>query len=202
MQIRPQHGHGVVKDMLRPAVAIPRTDDLELREASLDEYMRRYNPKGYALGDLLQGGRTVTDREAARFGGIRPEGVPTGLERCPRCGEWRGVCLKDHPLFRNLLVPVFCQCDNWNRCALCRHPLAERRLQACYYNDEDDRIWCVPGFTAQAHKCRRNGAANQVGGFSTDRILRFLNALGRDVEIVIKKGGPAARPGRVRVIAE
>ncbi|MGH7587996.1 MAG: helix-turn-helix domain-containing protein [Gemmatimonadota bacterium] len=42
----------------------------------------------------------------------------------------------------------------------------------------------------------------RLEGFSTERILRFLNALGRDVEIVIKKRGPAASPGRVRVIAE
>lgn len=40
----------------------------------------------------------------------------------------------------------------------------------------------------------------RLAGFSTERLLRFLNSLGRDVEIVIKKKGPVERPGRMRVV--
>ena len=39
----------------------------------------------------------------------------------------------------------------------------------------------------------------RLEGFSTDRLFKFLNALGRDVEIVIKKKPNGARPARVRV---
>jgi predicted XRE-type DNA-binding protein len=39
----------------------------------------------------------------------------------------------------------------------------------------------------------------RLEGFSTDRLFRFLNALGQDVEIVIRKKQNAARPPRVRV---
>src|SRR3990170_815389 len=39
----------------------------------------------------------------------------------------------------------------------------------------------------------------RLEGFSTDRLFKFLNALGQDVEIVIKKKSNAARPARVRV---
>lgn len=39
----------------------------------------------------------------------------------------------------------------------------------------------------------------QLAGFSTERLLRFLNALGRDIEIVIKK--PDGRDtGRLRIV--
>jgi len=38
----------------------------------------------------------------------------------------------------------------------------------------------------------------RLSGFSTDRLLRFLNALGRDVRIVV--GARAARHPRIRVI--
>ena len=39
----------------------------------------------------------------------------------------------------------------------------------------------------------------RLEGFSTERLFKFLNALGRDVEIVIKKKSTAARPARIRV---
>ena len=38
----------------------------------------------------------------------------------------------------------------------------------------------------------------KLSGFSTDRLIRFLNALGQDVDIVIHTS-PHARLGRVRV---
>ncbi len=41
----------------------------------------------------------------------------------------------------------------------------------------------------------------RLTGFSTERLLRFLNALDRDVDIVIKKKGRAKRPARIRVVA-
>jgi len=39
----------------------------------------------------------------------------------------------------------------------------------------------------------------KLGGFSTDRLIRFLNALGQDVDIVIHTNPNARRRGRVRV---
>jgi len=40
----------------------------------------------------------------------------------------------------------------------------------------------------------------KLKGFSTDRLLRFLNALGRDVEIVIHARGRERGVGRLRVL--
>ncbi len=39
----------------------------------------------------------------------------------------------------------------------------------------------------------------RLEGFSTDRLFKFLNALGRDVDIGIKKKSNGARHARVRV---
>jgi predicted XRE-type DNA-binding protein len=41
----------------------------------------------------------------------------------------------------------------------------------------------------------------KLKGFSTDRLFRFLNALGRDVEIVVRGRARAQRLGRLRVLA-
>lgn len=40
----------------------------------------------------------------------------------------------------------------------------------------------------------------RLAGFSLDRLLRFLNALDRDVEIVIKRKPRSRRPARLRVV--
>ncbi len=40
----------------------------------------------------------------------------------------------------------------------------------------------------------------KLTGFSTDRLLRFLNALGRDIEIVVYARGRTGRLGRLRVL--
>lgn len=41
----------------------------------------------------------------------------------------------------------------------------------------------------------------RLDGFSSDRLFRFLNALDRDVEIVIRPVGSPQHPGCVRVLA-
>lgn len=41
----------------------------------------------------------------------------------------------------------------------------------------------------------------KLRGFSSDRLFRFLNALGQDVEIVIRTHR-SRRPGRIRVLSE
>ena len=40
----------------------------------------------------------------------------------------------------------------------------------------------------------------KLKGFSTDRLLRFLNALGRDIEIVVHARRQARKLGRLRVL--
>ena len=40
----------------------------------------------------------------------------------------------------------------------------------------------------------------KLRGFSTDRLLRFLNALGRDIEIVVRARRGSGRRGRLRVL--
>jgi predicted XRE-type DNA-binding protein len=41
----------------------------------------------------------------------------------------------------------------------------------------------------------------QLSGFSTERLLHFLNLLGRDVEIIVKPTARSRRQGRLRVVA-
>ena len=41
----------------------------------------------------------------------------------------------------------------------------------------------------------------QLDGFSVERLMRFLNALGRDVEIVVRKKSRSRKPGTILVTA-
>ena len=41
----------------------------------------------------------------------------------------------------------------------------------------------------------------RLAGFSTDRLLRFLNILDRDVEILVKPKPPSRRRAHIRVVA-
>jgi len=40
----------------------------------------------------------------------------------------------------------------------------------------------------------------RLAGFSSDRLMRFLAALGRDVEIVVKAGSRGRERGQIRVV--
>lgn len=41
----------------------------------------------------------------------------------------------------------------------------------------------------------------ELNGFSVERLMNFLNALGHDVEIVVHRGRRTRKPGRTSVIA-
>jgi predicted XRE-type DNA-binding protein len=41
----------------------------------------------------------------------------------------------------------------------------------------------------------------RLSGFSTERLMRFLTLLGRDIEIVVKRAPRSRRQGQVRVVA-
>ena len=41
----------------------------------------------------------------------------------------------------------------------------------------------------------------QLSGFSAERLMQFLNLLGRDVDIVVKRPPRSRRQGRLRVLA-
>jgi hypothetical protein len=40
----------------------------------------------------------------------------------------------------------------------------------------------------------------QLAGFSSGRLMRFLAALGRDVEIIVKEPSRSRERGRIRVV--
>lgn len=122
--------------------------ELFQRERRLLDFVAGRATSGY-LVDRARG-RKATPSDWLRLAGTSTEGVPNGLTRCDRCGEWRGQALLDGP---DLVVDVFCSCDNHNRCARCLQPFAERRLGACSYFEEERRVLHVPAFAALDHDC-------------------------------------------------
>ena len=96
-------------------------------------------------------GRRTTPEDIELLTGANAEGVPAGLVRCPRCGQWRGECLWPHE--DDLVVRVYCHCENHNRCARCLEWLHVRRLDGCYYDESERRVIHVPTFCGLNHRC-------------------------------------------------
>ena len=128
------------------------TDEYRLRRLRLRTLIN-WLPKGHVAGDPRKGGRRATAEEAHSLLGFQPDGTPTGLRRCTDCGEWAGTCLDPSADLIGLAMTVHCPCENHNRCARCKGPLAHRRLNANYYNPLDGQIHHVPGYVGFDHEC-------------------------------------------------
>ena len=128
--------------------------DLEDRPFRLQAFRDAVNGDGgYLFGDLGKGGRAATADELEQLRGRGPDGVPLGLRRCPRCGDWQGACLDPNPDLPDWRVPVHCRCDNVTRCARCLAPFRERRVWGNEYRESDGHVWHWPGFMALEHRC-------------------------------------------------
>lgn len=124
------------------------------RADALRRYKALRNGRGgYLLGDLSKGGRTATPSELKNLAGFNKYGVPNGLEKCARCGNWAGQCLDPNPEFAGQLMSVACLCANDNRCARCGQLLFRYTLNANFFDEADGNIWHVPGFCGFSHKC-------------------------------------------------
>lgn len=69
--------------------------------------------------------------------------------------------------------------------AIQRRGLTQARAAALFHVDQADVSDLVRG---------------KLRGFSTDRLIRFLNALGQDVDIVIHERRRSKRPGKLSVL--
>jgi hypothetical protein len=148
----PPRGGVVVCGLLQPLEPLPNTPAAHARLAALRRGLGKC-PDGFVMGDLTKGGRRPTPAELRALSAPSTTGVPTGLSRCAVCGEWRGRCLDPSPLFQGLVMEVACRCEADARCARCGGPLAERKLNANYWDPLTRQIWHVPGFTAATHRC-------------------------------------------------
>jgi len=146
----PPRGGIRITGRLKPPATWPDTADIQVRQRRLDASVLKVS---YGFGDLTKGGREASADDVARLAGAGPNGVPRGLERCPVCSEWSGICLDPSPQFFGKVMTVQCRCANDNRCAACGQPLYEHRLNANYYNPRDRRIWHVPAFCGLSHQC-------------------------------------------------
>jgi len=151
-------GGGIVTcGILKYPVSLNANAELAERERSLQDYVATHMPNGCVFGDLTKGGRDANPEEARKLAGVQSTGVPNGLKKCERCGDWRGQCLDPNPHFNCKVMRVYCLCENHNACALCGQPLYERKLDANYYSEADSCIWHVPGFLALKHRCEGGG---------------------------------------------
>jgi hypothetical protein len=150
----PPCGGVIITGRLRPCRTFPETESLVARRLALARFIEQVTPRtGYMFGDLTKGGRPATIEETVMLAGTQANGVPRGLARCGDCGEWRGRCLDPSPQFVGQVMEVHCRCTNNNRCAACGGLLYERRLNANYFDTDDDSIRHVSGFSGLSHRC-------------------------------------------------
>lgn len=115
------------------------------------------------MGDLTKGGRPMTEEERKSYLANKPGDVPTGLEKCSDCGEYRGYCVDPSPLLDDLVVFAICPCQH----AFCSRCGTKLELQPIsnYYDQEDGNIWHVPWFGGTCCKCGRLGMNNSSGDY-------------------------------------
>lgn len=141
-------------DVFKPPFEFEATDNLSKRQLlayAQQKVLRQRVRSGW--GDVEQAGEEITAEEAASLRGVNSDGSPRGLTRCGTCGEYRGRCLDPHRPDHLWLLPVYCSCENVNRCAYCGHQLYERRLDGNYYRPQDGLLIYVPGIVAAKHEC-------------------------------------------------
>jgi hypothetical protein len=157
------NGIPVVERLALPE-PIPNSTEVVARRARLVAFAESVNPRGFLVGDGLEGGRLASPDDALRLSTAIPDqtGVPrpAGLARCSACGWFRGDYLatkgEGNGDPRPRVVPIHCRCDNHNRCARCGEPLAESRLSAYEYREEDDSIWYLAAFAGLSHRCEES----------------------------------------------
>lgn len=119
----------------------------------LQAYLDQHGPRGYLFGDLSKGGRYASRDELRRLARSQPNGIPVGLEKCARCGDWHGECLDPSIEFACMVMRVSCRCENDTLCAGCGQPLADRKVAANFYSESEHLVWHVPGIAAFSHQC-------------------------------------------------
>lgn len=139
------------------AEPIPDTPELAARHERLEAFVKSLHPSGNMVGDRLEGGRAATREEFVRLRGRDAHGIPIGLDRCPTCQRFAGDYLAIKGEGNGDMTPrvlrVHCACENHNRCARCGEPLAESRLSAYEFNEEDGKVWYAPAFMGLDHRC-------------------------------------------------
>ncbi len=133
---------------LQPTEAFPATAELLGREVRLAAFVSEHRSLGYFVDRAH--GRPATCRDRSQLEGLGPTGVPRGLMQCVICAGWRGEALLGT---LDLVVDVYCRCDNHNRCARCLEPLYERRLDACSYFEDSGEVLHVATFQGLDHRC-------------------------------------------------
>ena len=72
-------------ERLALAEPIPSTEEVLARRAALEAYRERMRPRGYTVGDGLEGGRPATAEDVTRLSPRDASGIPAGLARCAVC---------------------------------------------------------------------------------------------------------------------
>jgi hypothetical protein len=94
------------------------------------------------LGDLeaMRVGRLAGLEDVERLSGPDRDGIPHGLLRCEKCGEYRGEYLDTVVHSRPIVVRVYCQCENDNRSPIDGELLSDRKLDANYFDEATQRV--------------------------------------------------------------
>lgn len=143
-----------VSGLIHPCRDIQLDDELAQRQARFDDVAREAARCGLmAVANTENVLRRARPDELEALDGTGTSGVPVGLERCVKCGEWRGECRDPLDRFGAVIVIVSCSCENDSRCAKCDGMLGGHRADSCWFDEAEGALRFEPGDDALRHRC-------------------------------------------------
>lgn len=129
-------------------------DDFGERRKLLDEFSSAsLSGGGYLVGDPENCVREATP-EDVQLGELIGNSIPTGLKECRFCDDLYGECFyPESECYSDKVWKVTCRCENDNLCAACGEPLADHKLDSCYFDKERLGILHAAGYIALSHVC-------------------------------------------------
>jgi len=112
---------------------------------------------GYLVGDPENCVREATPEDVC-LGELNGNVIPLGLTKCQVCDDFYGECFyPGSGCYSDKVWKVTCRCDNDNLCAACGEPLANHKLDSCYFDSDIFGILHVAGYFALSHQCNQSG---------------------------------------------
>lgn len=150
-------GGAILDGRLKSPHGYTLVDDAGERSKLLDEFSSAsLSGGGYLVGDPENCVREATP-EDVKLGELKGNIIPHSLTECHVCGDLKGECFyPESRCYSGMVWKVICRCGNDNICAACGEPLANHKLDSCYFDRESLEILHVAGYCALSHHCQGN----------------------------------------------
>jgi len=149
-------GGAIIDGKLKPSQDFSLDEDYPERSCLLQEFSFNSRKRGgFLVGNPKNCLRDATP-EDTKLGSICDKGIPNGVTVCDKCGDLKGECFYPaSKCYPDKVWKLTCRCDNDNLCAACGKPLHDHKIDACYYDKNESKVFHIAGYSALSHVCGR-----------------------------------------------